>query len=79
MRICWNLFLHLQGWKILGAFPYDLKKCVIAVGPHTSAWDFVVGLAVRSKLKLYHLNFLGKAELFKGRFGFFSGSWAVFQ
>lgn len=71
MRTCWNLFLQLQGWKIRSEFPYHLKKCVIAVGPHTSAWDFVVGLAVRSKLKLYHLNFLGKAELFKGRFGFF--------
>lgn len=71
MRICWNLFLQMQGWKIRSEFPYHLKKCVIAVGPHTSAWDFVVGLAVRSKLKLYHLNFLGKAELFKGRFGFF--------
>lgn len=71
MRICWNLFLQLQGWKISNEFPYHLKKCVIAVGPHTSAWDFVIGLAVRSKLKLYHLNFLGKAELFKGRFGFF--------
>ena len=71
MRICWNLFLQLQGWKIRNEFPYHLKKCVIAVGPHTSAWDFVIGLAVRSKLKLYHLNFLGKAELFKGRFGFF--------
>lgn len=71
MRVCWNLFLRLQGWKFTGEFPYHLNKCVIAVGPHTSAWDFVVGLAVRSKLRLYHLNFLGKAELFKGRFGFF--------
>ena len=26
---------------------------------------------IENKLKLYHLNFLGKAELFKGRFGFF--------
>lgn len=71
MRVCWNLFLRLQGWTIQDEFPYHLKKCVIAVGPHTSAWDFVVGLAVRSKLRLYHLNFLGKAELFHGRFGFF--------
>jgi len=71
MRVCWNLFLRLQGWTIQDEFPYHLKKCVIAVGPHTSAWDFVVGLAVRSNLRLYHLNFLGKAELFHGRFGFF--------
>ena len=71
MRVCWNLFLRLQGWTIQDEFPYHLKKCVIAVGPHTSAWDFVVGLAVRSNLRLYHLKFLGKAELFHGRFGFF--------
>lgn len=41
------------------------------MGPHTSSWDFVVGLAFRSKLRLYHLKYLGKAELFSGPFGFF--------
>lgn len=66
----WNLYLHLLGWTIKGAFPYHLKKCVVIVGPHTSSWDFVVGLALRSRLRLTHAKFLGKAELFKGPFGF---------
>ena len=71
MRLLWSLYLRLQGWTIKGSFPYQLKKCVFIVGPHTSAWDFVVGLAIRSKLRLQHAKYLGKAELFKGRFGFF--------
>ena len=71
MRVCWNLFLRLQGWTIRGEFPFHLKKCVAIMAPHTSSWDFVVGLAVRSKLRLYHLKYLGKDSLFKGPFGFF--------
>jgi 1-acyl-sn-glycerol-3-phosphate acyltransferase len=71
MRQLWNLFLYMQGWTIRGSFPYHLKKCVLIVGPHTSSWDFVIGLAFRSKLRLYHLKYLGKAELFKPPFGFF--------
>jgi 1-acyl-sn-glycerol-3-phosphate acyltransferase len=71
MRLLWNFFLYMRGWTIRGSFPYHLKKCVIIVGPHTSSWDFVIGLAFRSKLRLYHLKYLGKAELFKPPFGFF--------
>lgn len=70
MRLLWNLYLRLTGWKVNGSFPYHLTKCVIIVGPHTSSWDFVVGLALRSKLGLQHAKYLGKAELFKGPFGF---------
>ncbi len=71
MRVCWNLLLQLQGWTIRGEFPYHLKKCVIIVAPHTSSWDFIIGLAIRSKLRLYHLKFMGKDSLFKGLFGRF--------
>ncbi len=71
MRILWNLFLQLQGWKIAANYPFQIKKAIVLMGPHTSSWDFVVGLAIRSKLKLYHFKFLGKDSLFKGPFGFF--------
>jgi 1-acyl-sn-glycerol-3-phosphate acyltransferase len=71
MRFFWSIVLRLMGWTPWGSFPYHLKKCVVIVGPHTSSWDFVIGLAFRSKLKLTHAKFLGKAELFKGPFGFF--------
>lgn len=40
------------------------------VGPHTSGWDFVIGIAFRSKVRITHTKFLGKAELFRGPFGF---------
>jgi 1-acyl-sn-glycerol-3-phosphate acyltransferase len=66
----WSAYLRLMGWTIKGSFPYQLKKCVIIVGPHTSSWDFIVGVALRSKLGLTHAKYLGKAELFKGPFGF---------
>ena len=70
MRVCWSLFLRLLGWSVQGTFPYHLKKCVVIVGPHTSSWDFIIGLALRSQLRLTKARFLGKAELFKGPFGF---------
>jgi len=42
---------------------------VVIVGSHTSSWDFIIGLAFRSKLRLTNAKYLGKAELFKGLFG----------
>ncbi|MES2003859.1 MAG: 1-acyl-sn-glycerol-3-phosphate acyltransferase [Bacteroidota bacterium] len=71
MRPIWSLYLRMLGWTHQGSFPYHLKKAVVIIGPHTSAWDFVIGLAFRSKLHLQHLTYLGKDSLFKGPFGFF--------
>lgn len=70
MRRIWSLFLQLMGWSLKGAFPHHIKRCVLIVGPHTSNWDFVLGIAFRSKAKISYAKFLGKAELFKGPFGF---------
>lgn len=61
-------FIRLGGWKIQGDVPRDLKKYIIAVAPHSSNWDFPIGLAVRS-IKRFKSNFLGKKELFKAPFG----------
>jgi 1-acyl-sn-glycerol-3-phosphate acyltransferase len=71
MRPLWVLFLRLLGWRAPDPFPYHLKKCVLIVAPHTSNWDFVIGLAFRSYLRIGHARFLGKASLFKPPFGFF--------
>ena len=66
------LFLFkLFGWKINGNFPEELKKYIIAVGPHTSNWDFPVGLAARSILRIQKARFLGKSQLFKPAYGWF--------
>ncbi len=70
MSIIWSLFLRLMGWSAANGFPHQLKKCVIIVAPHTSSWDFVIGIAFRSTLHITDARYLGKAELFKPPFGF---------
>ncbi len=63
------LIFKIFGWKIEGSFPSDLKKYVVAVAPHTSNWDFLVGVAARSILRMQKARFLGKSQLFKPPFG----------
>lgn len=66
-----SLWWKINGWKINGTFPEHISKMVIAVGPHTSAWDIVVGLAARHVTPIPKAYFLGKKELFDGAFGWF--------
>jgi 1-acyl-sn-glycerol-3-phosphate acyltransferase len=66
-----SIWFKLNGWKIEGNFPHEAPKMVIAVGPHTSGWDVVVGLAARHLIPIRHAYFLGKKELFDGVFGWF--------
>lgn len=68
MRFLYSFFFKNAGWKINGDVPRDLKKYIIVVAPHTSNWDFLLGLAVRSILK-FPSNYLGKKELFRPPFG----------
>jgi 1-acyl-sn-glycerol-3-phosphate acyltransferase len=51
------------GWKIEGEIPSDIKKMVIAVIPHTSNWDFPLGLLVRTAMK-EKISYIGKSSLF---------------
>ena len=50
-------------WRIEGDIP-DVPKMVIIVTPHTSNWDFVVGVAAKLALGL-RILFLGKDTLFR--------------
>ena len=59
--------LRAAGWQFEGAFP-DLPKFVVAVAPHTSNWDFIVGVLARRALGL-DAHFLGKHTLFKPPLG----------
>jgi 1-acyl-sn-glycerol-3-phosphate acyltransferase len=63
------MWFKILGWKTTGSVPPELKKFIIAVGPHTSNWDFVLGVAARSILRLQGAKFLGKSQLFKPPFG----------
>jgi len=58
-----------MGWTIQGDLPRHLKKYVIAIAPHTSGWDFVIGVLARSALKIENARYLGKSQLFRPPFG----------
>jgi 1-acyl-sn-glycerol-3-phosphate acyltransferase len=66
----YTFFFRLRGWKLFGDIPATLKKSIIIVAPHATWIDFPLGLFARASLKT-KVNFLGKAELFNGVFGFF--------
>jgi len=56
-------FYELTGWHFEGALP-DLPKFVLIVAPHTSNWDFFVGLGALFSLGL-KLDFFGKDSIFR--------------
>lgn len=57
-----SFFLKLFGWKIVGQLPQE-KKYVVVVAPHTSNWDFMVGLFARFAVGV-KIHFLAKDQLF---------------
>jgi 1-acyl-sn-glycerol-3-phosphate acyltransferase len=57
-----RLLSSLAGWRIEGNFP-DLRQFVVVVAPHTSNWDFLVGMRAVFALGL-RVSFLGKHTLF---------------
>lgn len=59
--------LRLAGWRIAGRLP-DAPRYVLIVAPHTSNWDFFVGLAAKFELGL-EAAWLGKHTLFRGPVG----------
>lgn len=59
-----------MGWKLIGDVPRDEKKYIIIVAPHTSNYDFPVGLVARGVMG-FKSNYLGKNSLFKPPYGWF--------
>jgi len=57
-----RMMLTLAGWNIAGEFP-DRPKFVMIVVPHTSNWDFPVGLMAKFELRL-KCRFIAKHSLF---------------
>jgi len=57
-------------WSMNGEFPAHVKKCVVAVIPHTSWWDFPLGIILRNVWNV-KINFVGKKSLFKPPFGWY--------
>ncbi|GGI90065.1 lysophospholipid acyltransferase family protein [Shewanella gelidii] len=61
--------LKICGWKIEGTLPSQ-SKYIMIVAPHTSNWDFVLGVIARGALGT-PINFLGKHQLFQPPWGWF--------
>ena len=70
MKFVAKFIFWLIGWKIDPTPPEGIQKCVVAVGPHTSNWDFILG-----RLAFYQYGvkgrYLMKKELFWGPLGWF--------
>lgn len=64
------IFCKVFGWKIVGNIEKDIPKCVIIAVPHTSWWDFFLGIFSRGILEL-EINYVAKKELFVFPFGYF--------
>lgn len=56
--------LRLLDWRLAGCLP-ELPRLVIIVAPHTSNWDFLVGVGAQLALGL-DVCWLGKHTLFFG-------------
>jgi 1-acyl-sn-glycerol-3-phosphate acyltransferase len=59
--------MRLWGWRFTGSIP-DVAKAVVIVAPHSSNWDFFIGVAAMFSLGL-RVVFLGKHTLFSWPLG----------
>ena len=63
--------LRLWGFRVIGPIPTDAqKKWLLTTAPHTSNWDFVLCVIVRSAVEL-KVNYVAKESLFKAPHGWF--------
>ena len=60
--LAWLAF-RLWGWRFAGSFP-DRPKAILVVAPHTTNWDFLVGMLALFALGL-RISWLGKHTLFR--------------
>ncbi len=68
-RITKWLFEDVWGWRVVGPVP-TIPKYLIVVAPHTSNWDFLVGMLVRSYMDGFNPKYFAKKELFVWPIGF---------
>jgi 1-acyl-sn-glycerol-3-phosphate acyltransferase len=68
VKYIYKFIFWVLGWKIVGDVPRDQKKYIIITVPHTSNWDFIIGVMVRGIMG-FKSKFLGKKSLFKAPYG----------
>lgn len=62
-----RIILRLIGWAVVD-LPERPGRAVVVVYPHTSNWDFVIGVLAKSVLRL-NARWIGKDALFRGPMG----------
>lgn len=62
-----QIIMRLARWRFEGELP-NLAKAVVIVGPHTSNWDFLVGVMAMFAMNL-KISWFGKHTLFRKPFG----------
>ena len=70
MKYIFKFVWWLMGWEIIGDVPRNEKKYMIIVAPHTSNFDFILGVFVRGIVG-FNSKYLGKKALFKAPYGWF--------
>ncbi|MBX2844426.1 MAG: aminopeptidase [Flammeovirgaceae bacterium] len=70
INLIYRYFLWVIGWKTTGKIPKEVKKFVGIVAPHTSNWDFPIGVAARPFINAGKVKYLGKKSLFDSKIGF---------
>ncbi|WP_119969466.1 lysophospholipid acyltransferase family protein [Shewanella japonica] len=61
--------LKINHWQFEGSAPHQ-GQFIMVVGPHTSNWDFIIGIIARFALGI-KIHFLGKHQLFLPPWGWF--------
>lgn len=69
-RVARFTYSRILGWSMKGTINPSVKKCVIIVAPHTSSYDFLLGVLVRRVLGI-QIDYVAKKELFKPPFGWY--------
>lgn len=70
MKFLYRFLWWLIGWKIIGDVPWQEKKYIIIVAPHTKNLDFIIGVLARGVVG-FDSKFLGKKSLFRPPYGWF--------
>ncbi len=69
-KAIYQFLFRIFKWKIINAPELNSFQYVLIAAPHSSNWDFFVGLAVKNILKI-HPHFFAKKELFFFPFNIF--------
>ena len=57
------IFFTIFGWKIDVPYPKEVRKSVVIPMPHTSNWDFPIGIIIRPIMGI-NISFAAKDSLF---------------